>query len=222
MNPVSALAAAELKVECRNPSGVVSAAMFSCLALLAQALVLPGVVAARPEAAFAACFIAVFFSVLLAETGRMARESKTGTPFVLALSPACSPALFAGKSAVPFGFMMLVEACMAPLLIVFFNLPVRGPWWAVALLAALVNLSLAGLTTLLGAAASSWKGVARAVSLPLLVLPLALPVLATAVVGAARAMAHDPFGAHLRLLLASALAIWTVGMATYGKLLGRY
>lgn len=217
----AAIAAAELKVEWRTPIGFVSAALFSFLVLLTQHLVFPGHLVSRPEVAFAAFFISAFFAALLAETSRIARDGKTGAPCLLALSTTSSAGLFMGKTAVPLGFISLVELGLSPFLAVLYNLPMRSSWAAVAVLCLLANLSLSGLTTLLGVAASSWKGISRALSLPLIILPLALPVLATAAIGAGRTLPGGDFLPYAKLLLAAAIAVWTVGPITYGRLIGR-
>lgn len=214
------VAAAELKSEWRSPFGFVCAALFSFLVLLTQALAFPTHLAARPEIAFAAFFVSTFFAGLLSENARIGRERKSGTPYLLALSTADAAWMYIGKAAVVFGVLGLIQICLFPFLVLFFNLPFPGPLRAV-LLCVEADVALACLLTLFGAAAFSWKGAGTILGLPILILPAALPILAAVSIGASSAWTGQPTVHYLKLLLAADLAIGTVGSLTYGKLLGR-
>lgn len=221
IRPALWLLAAELKVEWRHRQSFLSAGLFSLLVLLVQAISFSDVAHAATEIVFASFFISSFFASLLAEHARLARDRKTGIPCLLALSSASSPVLFAGKALALFGLICLIELVLLPFMIVFYNVPVSGPWPAVAGLAVLANVALAGLMTLFGASAGSWKGMGQTLSLPVVILPLVLPVLVTASIGAARVFAGVPSAPFLKLLLAADVTICTVGALAYRKLLGR-
>lgn len=221
MKSGAAVLMAELKIEWRNPSGIVSAALFSLLVLLTQALAFPTHLAARPDIAFAAFFISGFFASLLAENSRLARERKTGTQYMLALSTTNASHLFLAKSLATFSLMGMIQLCLFPCLILFFNLPLYSPEPGVALMCLCANFAIAGLTTLLGSATLSWKGIGSSLALPILILPNALPILAAVSIGTSLAWMHQPFIHYLKLLVASDIAVGMIGTLTYGKLSGR-
>lgn len=221
-NVTLAVLAAELKMEWRAPSGFAAAALFSVLILVCQSLTIPSRLMSHPEIAFSVFFVSVFFAALLSENARIAREQKTGFSHLLALSTAGPAQMYVGRAAASFCFMCMIELCLAPFLIVFYNLPVSRVLLTPAMLCMLAGLSLCGLTTLFGAATASWRGAGgNAIALPLVILPMALPILATASLGAARVLDGQPVWPYLKLLLAAVLAVWTVGLLTYGKLLGK-
>ena len=220
----AAVLGAELKIEWRSRSGFFAALLFSLLVLLTQAMAFPVRLAARPEVAFAAFFISIFFAALLAENARIFREQKTGVPCLFAISSARPASVFLGKAAATVCLIGLIELFLIPFLIVFYNVPVglaASSIFFVSGFFLLTNLALAGLLTLFGAATASFKGIANVLALPLLILPMTLPILAIASIGAARGLDGQEFLPHLKLILAADISIWTVGLATYGKLLGR-
>lgn len=213
--------AAEFKIEWRRPAAFVSAALFSLVVLSTQALVLPDVAVARTDLACAVFFISAFFAALLAEHSRIAKEQKNAVPCLLALSSSSTFSVYLGKVSMSFILVCLIEAGLFPFLIVFYNLPLEKSLGGVVGMSLLANFALACLMTLLGATASSWKGMRGALGLPLAILPLALPVLATVSIGSSRALSGLPFIPYVKLLLAADLSFWTVGVLSYGKLLGR-
>ncbi len=218
---VSAVLSAEFKIEWRRPVAFVSAALFSLVVLSTQALVLPELAVGRTDMACAVFFISAFFAALLSEHSRIAREQKNGVPCILALSSSSAFSIYLGKVVMSFILICLIEAGLLPFLVGFYNLPLEKSLVAVIGMGLLANFALACLMTLLGATASSWQGMRGALGLPLAILPLALPVLATVAIGAGRALSDLPFISHVKLLLAADLSFWTVGVLSYGKLLGR-
>lgn len=212
---------AEWKIECRHPTAFISAVLFSLIVLLCQALVLPAIALAKTDIAFSAFFISSFFSALLAEHARIARDQKTGIPSALALTPSGISGIFLGKTVSAFILITLIEVGLFPFLIIFYNLSIGPIWMGVLGMVLPANFALACLTTLLGACAGSWKGLGGTLGLPLVILPIALPILATVSIGSSRALMGFSFISYFKLLLAACISIWTIGMLTYGKLLGR-
>lgn len=215
-----ALLTAEWEAECRNPSAFVSAALFALLVLLTQSLAYPER-GASPSMAFAIFFVSAFFSAILAEHERTARDRKTGIAHMLALAPVGPRAIFLSRALIRVFWMTLTQICLLPFLVIFFNVSIEEQLGRLAAACLLSNIALAGLTTLLGVAGAVWKGIGSALALPVLILPLAFPILALASVGIGRGYQELDVAPFLKLLLASDIIVLTVGCLTYGKLLGR-
>lgn len=211
----------ELKIEWRNSTGPVCAVLFSFLALLTQALSLPDRLSGDVSVAMAVFYVSVCFASILSENSRISRERKTGLPSLFSLSPAPSGDIFIAKTASIFFLIAFVEICLFPFLIIFFGLPVDARWVRVLALILAANVALAGLMALFGAGTSSWKGIGQTLALPVMLLPLALPILATASIGSAHVFLNQPAAPYLKLLIAADLVILTAGALSYGKLLGK-
>ncbi|MBI4178883.1 heme exporter protein CcmB [bacterium] len=215
------IAAAEFKIEWRSPSAWVTSLLFAFLVLLTQALAFPAHLAALPEISFAAFFVSAFFAGILSENARLARDRRSGTPYFLALSAAAPERVFAGKSLAAFAILCLIQCFLFPFLVLFFNLPFAPAWPSALGLCLTANAALACLMTLFGTVTFAWKGVGASLGLPILILPMALPVLAAASIGSSLAWAGEPMVHYLKLLLATDIAVAVVGALSFGKLLGR-
>ncbi len=214
-----ALIQSELMIEFRNPTALMSAALFALLALLTQSLSVPSA-ASNSGAAFAVFFISACFAGLLIEHERLARGKKTALGAMLALSPAGAPAIFTSRAIVGALLLVLTEVCLFPFLVVFFNVPLGTPLVSFAAIAVCADIALAELLTLFGAAGGSWKS-GGSLALPVLILPLAFPILALSTVGCARAFSGMPGLPFVKLLFASDVVLGVAGAFMYGKLLGK-
>ncbi len=223
MGASRAIFLAEWLVEWRNPAGFVSALLFALIVLLAQSLAVPAYELSRPEVSQSAFFISILFASILGEYSRIARDQKTGTSFGLALTSASPARLFFGKMAVGLAQMTVLELCLFPMLVLFYNVPLSAgrPPCVIAAVCLSANFSFACLTTLLGAGLGAWKGASQALALPIMTLPFLLPVLVSATLGAARAISGEPVFPFAKLLLASNVSAALVGSLTYGKILGK-
>lgn len=218
--PLLALLAAEWETECRNPGAFVSAVLFALLALLTQSLAYP-VHGAMPSMAFAIFFVSAFFSAMLAEHERIACDKKTGIAHMLALAPVGPQVIFAARMLMRVFWMTLTQVCLLPFLVIFCNIQIAPEIGRVAAACLLSNVALAALTTLLGVAGAAWKSIGNALALPILIMPVAFPILALASVGVGRGFQGLAIAPFLKLLLAADIILVTVGSLTYGKLLGR-
>ena len=130
-------------------------------------------------------WVAFLFSTTMAVNQSWARELQNQVLDGFRLSPAPPNALFLGKTLANFIFVTILEAVVAPLFIIFFNLRVLGQPWQLVWIFLLSTWAL----VVNGAffAAVSLRTRSRELMLPLLLFPIAIPAL-LAMVGATTAV----------------------------------
>ena len=128
----------------------------------------------------------------------------------LQISPTSKGAIYLGKMASNLLFILVVEVLLFPLFVVFFNLDVIEEIGLLLLIFFLATLGLSAVGTLFSALTVQIR--AREVMLPVLLLPLAVPVMIAAVEATRGALNADPFTmyAHWLELLAIFNVIFTV------------
>lgn len=188
--------------------------VFSTLALLifSFALDLRGNVA--EAAAPGVLWATIVFAGTLGLSRSLAREHQDGCIDGLLLAPMDRSVIFLGKAAGNFLFMAVVEVVLLPLFSALFDVPLLQP--GVGLVLVLGTLGYATVGTLLAAIAVNTR--AREVMLPVLLLPLAVPVL----IGAVRATSGLIDGATLaevggwiRILVVYDLVMMAVSLLTF-------
>ncbi|MCS6964073.1 MAG: heme exporter protein CcmB [Thermoflexus sp.] len=171
----------------------------------------------RPD--LARSFVPVFFWMLLLfasslGVGRMmASEIDRGTWEGLLMVPGDRSVLFAGKAMVHsllLGLVILLSLAAAG---VFFNLSLWDP--AILLLLALGAVGLSGVTTLLAAIAMATR--ARELLLPILLFPVAAPLVIAGIQGTRAILEADPAGGSiwLQILLAYDLLLFAVAWMVF-------
>jgi heme exporter protein B len=119
----------------------------------------------------------------------------------LQISPTSKGAVYLGKLTANLLFMLVVEVILFPMFVVFFNLDVVEELPLLLLIFALATLGLSTVGTLFSAMTVQIR--AREVMLPILLLPLAVPVMISAVEATRGALNGDPlalYGNWLQLL----------------------
>ncbi len=119
----------------------------------------------------------------------------------LQISPTSKGAVFLGKLLANLLFMLVVEIILFPLFVIFFNLDVLEALPVLLLIFVLATLGLSTVGTLFSAMTVQVR--AREVMLPILLLPLAVPVMIAAVESTRGALSGDPlsmYGNWLQLL----------------------
>lgn len=109
----------------------------------------------------------------------------------LQMCPAPKGAIYLGKVAANFLFMLSVEILLFPLFVLFFNLDVIEAVGILLIIFFLATLGLSSVGTLFSALTVQIR--AREVMLPVLLLPLAVPVMIAAVEATRGALSGDPF-----------------------------
>lgn len=128
---------------------------------------------ARRDVAPGVLWVTFTFAGVLALGRAFAREHDRGTLEGLLLAPVDPGALYLAKLLANATFMGLVELAGLPLFVILFNVDFH--WPSMLLVTLLGTVGFAGLGTLLAAMAANTR--AREVMLPILLFPLAVPVL---------------------------------------------
>ena len=109
----------------------------------------------------------------------------------LQMSPIPRTAIYVGKLVSNFFFMLIVEIILLPLFVIFFNLDVLDRLPILVLIFILGSLGLSALGTLFSAMTVQIR--AREVLLPVLLLPLAVPLIIGSVEATRGVLNGDPF-----------------------------
>lgn len=118
-------------------------------------------------------WVSFVFAALVALNQSWARELRHQVLDAYRISPATASTLFLGKSLGNFFFVALVEALVAPLFVVFYNLRVVGSVWQLAMVFLLGTWALVVNGTFFAALSARTRS--REMMLPLLLLPISIP-----------------------------------------------
>ena len=124
-------------------------------------------------------WVAFLFSTIVALNQSWARELRNGVLDAYRVSPSSPEALFLGKCLGNFIFVALLECLMVPLFVLFYNLSSAGPAWQLLTVLLLGTWGLVINGTFF--AAMSIRTRNRELMLPLLLLPVSIPAVATMV-----------------------------------------
>jgi heme exporter protein B len=215
LRKVLAIVHKDIAAELHTKEMISAMLVFSVLALLIFSFALD----LRGETAEAAApgvlWATVAFAGILGLSRSLAREQQSGCIDGLLLAPVDRSAIFLGKAAGNLVFMVIVEVVLLPLFSALFDVALLRPGVFVVLI--LGTLGYATVGTLLAAIAVNTR--AREVMLPVLLLPLAVPVL----IGAVRATGSlvegatlGEIGAWMRILVVYDLVIVAVSLLTFG------
>lgn len=188
--------------------------VFAVLSLLIFSLALDLRGAVARAAGPGVLWVTVAFAGTLALSRSLAREQQSGCIDGLLLAPMDRSAIFFGKALGNLIFMAVVEIVLLPLFSALFDVALLRP--GVLLVVALGTLGYAAVGTLLASIAVNTR--AREVMLPVLLLPLAVPLLIAAVQatgGLVEGASLGEVGGWLRLLVIYDLVVVAVAMLTY-------
>ena len=120
-------------------------------------------------------WVALLFASITALNQSWARELRNQVLEAQRMAPSPASALFLGKAVANMLFVLVVEAVLGPIFIVFFNLHALGNIWLLALILPLGTWALVVNGTFF--AALGLRARNRELLLPLLLLPISLPAL---------------------------------------------
>jgi heme exporter protein B len=212
---VLAIVAKDIAAELHTREMVSAMLVFAVLALLVFSFTLDLGGAMARAAAPGVLWATVAFAGTLGLSRSLAREQQTGCMDGLLLAPMDRSAIFLGKALGNLAFIGTVEAVLLPLFSALFDTPLLRPGMLVV--TALGTVGYAAVGTLLAAIAINTR--AREVMLPVLLLPLAIPVLIAAVQATSWLVEGGTFaevGGWVRLLVAYDLVIVAVSLLTFG------
>jgi heme exporter protein B len=120
-------------------------------------------------------WVALLFAVVTALNQTWTRELRNQVLDAQRMAPAPASALFLSKTLANFLFVAIVEAVLAPIFIVFYNLQAIGQGWLLALVLPLGTWALVVNGTFF--AALSLRTRNRELLLPLVLFPISIPAL---------------------------------------------
>jgi heme exporter protein B len=120
-------------------------------------------------------WVGLLFASITALNQSWTREQRNQVLEAQRMAPSAASALFLGKALANMFFVLVVEAVLAPVFIVFFNLHVLGNAWLLALILPLGTWALVVNGTFF--AALGLRARNRELLLPLVLLPISLPAI---------------------------------------------
>jgi heme exporter protein B len=196
-----AVAWKDLTAERRTKANFNAVVSFAALMLLLFGFALGPDAEALRNASAGILWLTILFSGVLVFNRSFQLELEGGAIEALLLYPGDRRSIFLGKLLANLAFVLLVQALVLPMAVVFYHLPVEH-------LPALTGVLLLGsigfvcLGTFYSAMASRLR--AREVLLPLLLFPMLIPLLVAAVQATLALLAGDPMGevgSWIRLLI---------------------
>jgi heme exporter protein B len=163
-------------------------------------------------------WVAILFAAVVALNQTWARELRNQVLDAYRVSPAPANALFLAKALGNFIFVSVLEALMAPLFIVFYNLRALGPAWQLIPIALLGTWALVVNGTFF--AAMSIRTRSREIMLPLLLFPVSIPAVIGMVAGTTAILTgDDPAHFWIILLLTYDVVFTTACLALFETVL---
>jgi heme exporter protein B len=214
------IAAKDLRIELRTRDILTAMGLLSLLIVVVASFSFPTAGEHHEQIAAGLLWIAILFAVLLGIGRSLAIEHEHACMDALMVSPVPRESIYLGKVLSNLAFVGAALLLLLPLSIVLLQLePGRGIV-LLLLTVVLATLALVGITTLLSAMAVHTR--TREAILPLLVIPVAIPVLIAAVQATRIALSGGAIGTALPwlLLLTAAAALFLLlGLATFRHVL---
>lgn len=200
----------DLRIEWRTKETLAALLLLGLLILVVLSFAFDPTSPLRETAAPGVLWVAVAFAGTLGMNRSLLLERENDCLQGLLLAPVDRGAIYLAKTAANFIFMAAVQIVLVPLFVFFFNLPFWQTVSGVGPILALGLLGFAAVGTMF--AAVSLRTRAREVMLPLLMLPLAAPLLIAGIQASAAVMAGQPLAAvaHWLNLLAAFDAVFLV------------
>jgi heme exporter protein B len=178
----------DLRMELRSRELVSSMGLFALLSILIFSFALELDRIARFEAVSGVLWVTVVFASILGLNRSLAMERDQGNLDAMLLAPIDRTAIFVGKFVGNFIFALTVGLILLPLMTVLYNIDLIRGWILAVLLLGTLGFSTIG--TLLATMTVQTR--ARESLLPIVMLPIALPVLLSAVRASTNVLNNTP------------------------------
>jgi heme exporter protein B len=181
----------DLRLEWRSRDSINGMLFFALLVVVVFGLAFDptGYPTSTRQIAGGVLWVALLFASITALNLSWARELRNQVLEAQRMAPSPASALFVGKALANMLFVLVVEAVLAPIFIVFFNLHVLGNAWLLVLILPLGTWALVVNGTFF--AALGLRARNRELLLPLLLLPISLPALLAMVQGTTGILTAD-------------------------------
>lgn len=174
---IFSIARKDVQTELRSRELVATMGLFALISILIFSFALELDRQARSEAVSGVLYVTVVFASILGLNRNMTSEREGGGMDALLLAPIPRTAVLIGKLVGGVLFVLIVSAAMLPVMTVLYNVNLIQPWVIIILLLGTLGFTVVG--TMLATITVQTR--AREALLPLLMLPVALPVLLCAV-----------------------------------------
>ena len=208
---VGAILWKDLRLEWRRREYLATVGLFTLLVLVIFTFALDLPAERGAAVAPGALWVAYLFGGTLGLGRGFAQEREWGTLEGLLLAPVDRGAIYLAKLRGNAIFMLAVELISLPVFVAFFDLPVLRLELLPVLLLGTLGFAAAG--TLFAAMAA--QGRSRDVLLPVLLFPVAVPVVISCVRATASVIVGEGVGQWLSLLIAFAAVIAVVAYLTF-------
>ncbi len=188
MGAIWAIIYKDLLAEFRSHELISSMAIFAMLSILIFSFALELDRLARQEAISGVLWVTVAFASMLGLNRSLSMERERGNLNALLAAPIARSVIFFGKMIGNYVFALVVGLLLLPIMSVLYNQSVLQPWILVILL--LGTLGLATVGTLLATMTVQTR--ARDSLLPIVMLPLALPIILASVKASTAILNADP------------------------------
>jgi heme exporter protein B len=165
----------DLRIEWRSRDSINGMLFFALLVVVVFSLAFDPTAAVSRQISGGILWVALLFATVTALNQSWTREQNHQVLEAQRMSPAPASALFLGKALSNMLFVLVVEAVLAPVFIIFYNLHVLGNPWLLAVILPLGTWALVVNGTFF--AVLGLRSRNRELLLPLLLLPISLPAL---------------------------------------------
>ncbi len=165
----------DLRLEWRSRDSVNGMLFFALLVVVVFSLAFDPTAAESRRIAGGILWVAILFATITALNQSWTREQRNHVLDAQRMAPSPASTLFLGKVLANMLFVMMVEAVLAPLFVVFYNLHALGNGWLLLLVMPLGTWALVCNGTFFAALGLRTRN--RELMLPLVLLPISLPAL---------------------------------------------
>ena len=215
ISAVLAIVSKDLRAELRSHDVISVTAMFALLSILVFSFALELDKVAREEAVSGVLWVTLVYASILGFNRSLALESDRGVLDALLLAPISRSAIFLGKLLGNYAFTVIVGMVILPLMHVLYNKPLLNGW--LILTAAIGIFGFCTIGTLLATMTVQTR--AREALLPIALLPVALPLLLTAVRATSGILRETEWQVWLQILCGICIIYFVMCWLLYGYVL---
>jgi heme exporter protein B len=208
----------DLQLEWRSRDSINGMLFFALLVVVVFSLAFDPTAAMSRQISGGILWVALLFAATTALNQAWTREQRNRVLEAQRMAPSPPSALFLGKAVANFIFVAVVEAVLAPLFIVFYNLHALGQGWLLMVVLPLGTWALVCNGTFFAALGLRTRN--RELLLPLILFPISLPAL-LGMMQATSAILTGEFSPDtwIRLLIAYNIAFTAVCLLLFGTVL---
>jgi heme exporter protein B len=207
----------DLRLEWRSKDAINSMLFFSLLVVVVFSFSFDPNAEESRRIAGGLIWVAFLFAAVVALNQTWAREIRNQVLDAYRVSPAPANSLFLAKAIGNFIFVMVLEALMTPLFVLFYQLRPLGPAWQLLIVAVLGTWALVVNGTFF--AAMSLRTRSREIMLPLLLFPISIPALLAMVQATTNVLSGESARVWIALLLSYDLVFTTACLILFEAVL---